>query len=209
MSVKKYAQLPQDLRNAITTNEGLILSDFDPYAPGSAETIRKSILYATTGGVTLSCAAKFRDLGQDIDHCPKKTKELLEIESWECRLGGTALTVTRSNAPLQFGAVDEKILETEDSVMILKPRMGVKPTDFKTLWYVCAYGTEGGFIAVKLENALNEAGFSMRAENGKKGRFAFSYAAYSSVESPDEVPFTFFLKRSGKDTVEQVAFDME
>lgn len=209
MGLKKYAQLPQDLQNTITTNEGLILSDFDPDAPGSAETIKKSILYATTGGVNLSCVAKFRDLGQDIDNCPKKTKELLEIESWECKLSGTALTVTKSNAPLQFGAVDKDTGKTEDSVMILKPRLRVKPTDFKTLWYVCAYGTEGGFIAVKLENALNEAGLSMKAENGKKGRFAFSYVAYSGIDFPDAVPFTFFLKRSAKDTVEQVDFDME
>ena len=209
MGIKKYAQLPRDVQNAITTNEGLILSDFDPENPGSAETIRGSILYATTGGVNLSCIANFRDAGRDIRNCPKHLKELLEIESWECRISGTALTVTERSAPLHFGAVDAETRGTDGSMMILKPRMEVKPSDFRTLWYVCAYGTEGGFIAVRMENALNEAGFSMKAENGKKGRFSFSYVGYLSMETPNAVPFTFFLKRNGKTAVEKIDFDEE
>ena len=156
-----------------------------------------------------SCAATFRDAGRDIDNCPKNTRELLEIESWECAISGTALTVTEKNASLQFGAVQESAGETDGSVKVLKPRMAVQENDFKTLWYVCAYGTQGGFIALKLENVMNRNGFSMKAEDHKKGKFAFSYVAHTTLNDPDAVPFTFYLKTGGAEPVEAIAPSVE
>lgn len=207
MSIKKYAQLPINVQSAITTNAGLILSDFDPDKNYTAEEIKALILYATTGGVNISCTATFRDAGKDIDNCPKNARELLEIEAWECELSGMALTVTGETAVLQLGAADKSATNTAG--VIVKPRMTVHDTDFKTLWYVCTYGTEGGFIAVKLENALNEGGLSMKSEDGEKGRFAFRYMGYTSIDTPDTVPFTFYLKASEASAAAQVTLDAE
>lgn len=74
MSTKKYAQLPLDMEKAITTNAGIILSDFSPESPGEDSAIREKILYATTGGVSVSCVATYKDWGEDIDNCPKNVK---------------------------------------------------------------------------------------------------------------------------------------
>ncbi len=208
MSIKKYVQLPLGMQNAITTNAGLILSDFDPEKAYTAEELKKLILYATAGGMHISCAAIFRDAGADIDNCPKNAKELLDIEAWECKIHGTALTVTDDSTTHILGAADETVGATDKATVAIKPRMSVDAVDFQTIWYVCAYGTTGGFIAVKLDNALNKGGFSLKTEDGKKGRFAFSYVGHTSMDAPDVVPFTFYLKAGEASAAEQVALDM-
>lgn len=205
MSTKKYAQLPLDMEKAITTNAGLILSDFNPEAPGEEDAIREKILYATTGGVSVSCVATYKDWGEDIDNCPKNTKEMMRVESWECKIGGTALTVTADTAANEFGAADKNAGTTDKELVIVKPRMTVKPEDFKVLWYVCPYGTEGGFVAVKLENALNKGGFSMKSSDKDKGQFAFDYTGHTSINEPDAVPFTFYLKKSATAAAQNVS----
>ncbi len=192
-----YARLPMDMQKAFATNAGMLLSSFDPEAPVSAEEIKRAVLFATIGGVKILCAAKYRDLGADIDNCPKNTKELLEIDSWECRMKGTALTLTEETAEMQFGASDLCTSKKDASLTLIQPRMQMTPADFKTLWYVCSYGTEGGFLAVKMTNALNRGGFSWKAQENQKGEFAFDYVGHSSIDAPNTVPFTFYLKKSG------------
>ena len=199
---KRFAQLPENMREALSTNAGIILGDFDPEAPGEAAEIKANILFATSGGVSVSCAMTTRDFGSDIDNCPKNTKELLEIESYECTLSGTALTVKGDTAVSIFGAADKTTSESD--VETVQPRMTLKPEDFKTLWYVCPYGTAGGFVAIKLENALSIGGFSMQSTDKDKGKFAFNYKGYSSIEDPDKVPFTFYLKARAEAAAAQV-----
>lgn len=199
--MNKFAQLPEAMQNALATNAGLMLSDFDPMSVGTAEEIRDKILFATTGGVSVSCAATYSDFGADVDNCPANTKEMLRVESWACGLSGTAITLTKDNALSLLANADAT---SDGGVDTIQPRYTVKAEDFKTLWYVCPYGTSGGFIAVKLENALNTGGLSIASENKGKGKFAFSYTGYSSIDDPQSVPFTFFMKATGEEEASQV-----
>lgn len=202
--MNKFAQLPEAMQNALATNAGLMLSDFDPFDVGSAEEIRQAILFATSGGLSVSCVPTYSDFGADVDNCPANTKEMLRISSWSCTASGTAITLSAENAVSFLANADHA---NEQGVDVVKPRFTVEDEDFKTLWYVCPYGTSGGFVAVKLENAINTGGLSIASENNAKGKFAFSYSGYSSIDNPQEVPFTFFLKASAEEDAQQVAID--
>ena len=202
--MKKFIQLPENLREALTTQVGIMLTDFNPEAPADVETIRANILFATTGGVNPTCVANYTDFGEDVDNCPKNTMELAEIESYECGISGTALTVNSVSAAYLFGAADKTAGETDKELVIFQPRMDTKKEDFKTMWYVCPYGTGEGFVAVKLENALNTGGFSMQSADRAKGTFAFSFKGYSSIDDPRKVPFTFYIKPSAASEAVQV-----
>lgn len=188
---KKFAQLPADMQEALATGAGVMLSEFDPANPGDDAAIRSALLFATTGGVNPVCVATITDFGNDVDNCPKNTKELAEIESWQCTMSGTALTVTESILVSLLGAADAKSGE-------IAPRMKLKPEDFKTIWYVCPYGTQGGFVAIKLLNALSTGGLSLRSGDKAKGQWSFSYTGYTSIDNPDEVPMRFYLKSSAE-----------
>lgn len=188
-------QLPQDMQEALATNVGVMLKTFDPNTPLVADTIRQNILFATSGGVNATCTATKKDFGEDVDNCPKNTKELLRIESYECKMSGTALTVTKDSALSLFGNADASG-GTESNPVVIKPRIEVKLEDFKTMWYVCPYGTKGGFVAVKLDNALSTGGFSMQTADKEKGKFAFDYTGFSSIDNPEIVPFEYYLKAS-------------
>ena len=187
-----YAQLPDALQDCLATSAGIVLSDFDPNGSHEAETIKSSILFATSGGVNTSCVFTYKDNGEDVDNCPKNTKELLEVESVECTMSGTAVTLTDSSALSLLGAADK----SGSDVIELAPRMDLKSEDFKALWYVCPYGKKGGFAAVKLDNALSTGGFAMQSEDNAKGKFAFSYKGYSSLTAPEAVPFRFYLRKA-------------
>lgn len=202
--MKRFAQLPEDMQNALATNAGLMLNAFDPFAVPAAEEIRDAIMFATTGGLSVSCVATYSDFGADVDNCPTNTKEMLRIDSWACTASGTAITLTNETAKALLAHADSS---TQDDVEVIKPRYTVKNEDFKTLWYVCPYGTQGGFIAVKLDNAINTGGLSIASENKGKGKFAFSYSGYSSIDNPHEVPFTFYLKASSGEEVQQTELD--
>ena len=186
---KKFAQLPEDMQEALATGAGVMLSEFDPSNPGEAETIRSKILFATSGGVNPTCVATISDWGEDIDNCPKNTKELAHVDSWECAMSGTAITVTDSVLTSLLAAADAKDGE-------ITPRMKLKPEDFKNIWYVCPYGTQGGFVAIELMNALSSGGLSLQSSDKAKGQWSFNYTGHTSIDKPDEVPMKFYLKAS-------------
>jgi hypothetical protein len=197
-----FVQLPDDLRESISTEAGILLTDFDPENPGDAEAIKANIIMATSGGVSASCVATLKDFGSDIDNCPKNTMELAEIEGYECTIAGTGVTVNVASAKSMMGAADSQT--SESGVTEIAPTMTLKTEHFKTLWYVCKYGTAGGFVAVKLENALSTGGFSMQSTDREKGKYAFSYKGYSSIENPTEVPFKYYIKPSAGAEAAQV-----
>ncbi len=192
---KKFAQLPEDMQEALATGAGIVLRNFDPMNPGEDAEIRSNILFATTGGVNPVCVATITDFGEDIDNCPKNTKELAQIESWECSISGTAITVTGGLLRSLLAAADAELSDPAE-IHTVTPRMKLKPEDFDTLWYVCPYGTSDGFIAIELNNALSTGGLSLQTGDKAKGQWAFSYTGYTSIDSPDEVPMKFYLKAS-------------
>lgn len=188
----KFTQIPTSTFEELQLNAGILLSEFDP-ENGSFE--RENILGATSGGVSFTDVPEYQDFGEDIDNCPKNTKELKQVNSREIKMSGTYITVNTQRAKSLIAAAD---VDESDATKIT-PRDNLEETDFGDIWWVGDYSdkndeTNGGFIAIKLINALSTDGFSLQTGDKSKGQLAFGYTAHYSIEDPSAVPYEMYIK---------------
>lgn len=189
----KYTQIPTDTFEQIQLNAGILVSGFTP-----ATGVVTGLLGATTGGLNFTDTPEFVDFGEDIDNCPKNTKELKKIDSREVKIAGTFVTVTAAVAKKLAGAAD---IDSVDTTKIV-PRDDLKSADFTDLWWVGDYsdknsdtgGASAGFVAVHMINALSTAGFQIQSTDKGKGQFAFEFTAHYSIESMSTVPYEIYVK---------------
>ena len=87
----RFYDLPVDFVEKLATNAGILLTDFTP-ATGAYS--QADIFAATTGGISASIVPTYKDYGEDVDNCPKNSKEMKMLDSVECKISGTALTIT-------------------------------------------------------------------------------------------------------------------
>lgn len=99
----KFTLIPTTTFQELQLNAGVLASDFTP-ATGSLTA--SNILGATSGGVNFTAQPSYNDFGEDIDNCPKNTKELKKIESWDVKMSGTFVTVSSDLASMLVGAGD-------------------------------------------------------------------------------------------------------
>lgn len=187
----KFTQIPADTFKKLQLNAGILLSTFDP---STATVTASSILGATSGGVTFEATPTYTDFGEDIDNCPKNTKELKQLDYWEAKMSGTYVTVDTALAKSLIGAAD--VSETK-----VTPRNDLKADDFKDVWWVGDYSDEngdtGGYMAIKLVNALSTGGFKVQSGDKTKGQFAFEFSGHYSLDNPATVPFELYIKTGG------------
>lgn len=188
----KFTQIPVNTFEELQLNAGVLLSTFDPE---NGTVSSGDILGPTSGGVSFSDTPTFRDDGEDIDNCPKGTKELMRIDSRTIGMSGTFIAMNTVRAKSLIAAAD---IDTDDSTHII-PRNDLKPTDFQDIWWVGDYSdkngdSKGGFIAIRLMNALSTGGFSLQSGDKTKGQFGFSYSAHYSIENPNNVPYEMYIK---------------
>lgn len=189
----KYTQIPADTFKQIQLNAGIITDSFDP----ETSTIG-NIIGATTGGASFADSIEFVDFGEDIDNCPKNTKELKVLDSHEAVMSGTFVTVSAALAKKLVAAGD---VDPEDAGHII-PRNDLDTSDFSEVWWVGDYsdvnsGTNAGFIAIKMSNALSTGGFQIQSTDKAKGQFAFEFTAHYSITSPDTVPYEIWIREGG------------
>ena len=188
----KFTKIPSDAFQKLQINAGILTTDFTPStgAIGAAGQIG-----ATTGGVSFSATPTYSDYGEDIDNCPKNMKELKKLESWEATISGTFVNADTAIAKMLVGAAD---IGTSDTTKIT-PRNDVLESDFETIWLVGDYSdkngeTNGGFIAIKLINALSTGGFQIQTADKAKGQFAFTFTGHYSMDAQDTPPFEIYIK---------------
>ena len=188
----KFTKIPSDAFQKLQINAGILTTDFTPStgAIGAAGQIG-----ATTGGVSFSATPTYSDYGEDIDNCPKNMKELKKLESWEATISGTFVNADTAIAKMLVGAAD---IGTPDTTKIT-PRNDVLESDFETIWLVGDYSdkngeTNGGFIAIKLINALSTGGFQIQTADKSKGQFAFTFTGHYSMDAQDTPPFEIYIK---------------
>ena len=188
----KFTKLPENTFEELQLNAGILLSTF---TPSSATVEASNILGATSGGVSFSDTPTYKDFGDDIDNCPKNTKELKRIESRDIKISGTFLTVNTARAKSLIAAAD---IDSMDQTKIT-PRDTLAAADFSDIWWVGDYSdkngaTNGGYIAIHLKNALSTGGFSIKSGDKAKGQFAFEYTAHYSISNTDDVPYEIYIK---------------
>lgn len=186
----KFTQLPATMAQTIQLNAGILVSEFVP-ATGTVT----GILGATSGGISFEAAPEYTDFGEDIDNCPKNTKELMVLDTWTTTMSGTFVTVSTELAKILTAAAD---IDSTDTTKIV-PRADILQTDFDDVWWVGDYSdktgaTNGGFLAVHLLNSLSTGGFQIQSEDKAKGQFEFEFTGHYSIANPTLVPFELYVK---------------
>lgn len=182
MSKYRFDKISEDAFNQLQVETGVLLSSFDPSSPTVTDA---NIITATTGGITASCTANYIDWGEDVDNVPINMMELKRIDSYECTLSFTALSVTANLIKLGVGAADV-------SSGTITPRAQLATADFTDIWWVGDL-SDGGFVAVKLSNALSTGGFSIQSGKNAKGQYSVTMTGHVSIEAQDEVPMEFYI----------------
>lgn len=182
---RKFTKISAKAFESMQINAGVVLNKFDP--SGTTEIQDADIICATSGGVTAECKPNIADLGDDVDNCQKNTAELMQIEDYDCTLAFTALNVTTDVIKLALGAADV-------SDKKVTPRMTLNPTastgDFKDIWWV-GDTIDGGFVAVKLMNALSTGGLSLKTTDKGKGNISVTLTGCPRLGS-DTVPMEWY-----------------
>lgn len=194
----KFTKIPADTFKQLQINAGVILSDFTP-ATGAFDA--ESQIGATTGGISFAATPTFSDYGDDVDNCPKNTKELKRLDDVEVKVSGTYVTVTTASAKALMAAAD---IDKTDTTKIV-PRRDLADADFSDIWIVGDYsdknGTNnGGFIAIHLINALSTGGFQLKTADKSKGQMAFVYTAHYSISQQAVVPYELYIKAGTAET---------
>lgn len=185
----KFTKIPETTFKELQLNAGVLVKNFDP---ATATVSKSDIIGATSGGVHFSAVPSFIDFGEDIDNCPKNTKELKEIDEWEIMMSGTFKTVTAASVKQMLAAAD--VDETK-----ITPRNHLEDEDFTDMWWVGDYSDKnneanGGYMAIHMMNTLSTGGFDIQTGDGEKGDFAFEFMAHYSIDNTDEVPFEVYVK---------------
>lgn len=197
----KFTQIPTDTFKKLQLGAGILTTDFNP---ATGELTASNIIGATSGGVSFEATPSFSDFGEDIDNCPKNTKELKKLDSWEAKMSGSFVTMDTNVATSVIGTA---AVASDDSTKVV-PRNSVDAKDFKDIWWVGDYSDinedgssagKAGFIAIKLIDALSTGGFKIQSGDKAKGTFEFEYTGHYSIEDTDIVPFELYIKAGSAD----------
>jgi hypothetical protein len=181
-----FTVIPSNTFDGLQVDAGVLLKTFNPLAP--AAPADADIICATTGGIQVSCTPTYSDFGADIDNVMNNSKELKHLDSWECTASTTAVSLSPRLVKLGLGAAD---ISTVDATKIV-PRRDLSQDDFRDIWWV-GDKIDGGWVAVKIKNALSTGGFAIQTSKNGKGQFSLTITGHVSLNAQSEVPMEFYV----------------
>ena len=203
----RFYQIPQDTFNALQLEAGVLLKNFNIEAAaaddGASGFTDADIICATTGGVNPACVPTFSDLGEDIDNVPLNMKELKHLDSWECTLTTTSLGTSAALIKMALGCADL----SEDGTSVI-PRADLKQSDFSDIWWV-GDKANGGFVAIRIFNALSTGGFSLQTTKNGKGQTELTITGHVSINAQKTVPMLFYSIDPKTLSTYTVTFDVD
>lgn len=193
----RYNQIPANTFKELVLNAAILTTDF---TPSTGEIGESGLIGATSGGVNFSASTTYADFGSDIDNCPKNTLELKRVESIDAKCSGTFVSINTDLAKRLMAAADTDTLDQTKLV----PRNELKTTDFETLWIIGDYSDKnsaenGGYVAIKLLNALSTGGFQIQTTDKEKGKFAFEFTGHYTMQDVNKVPYEIYIKAGTDD----------
>ena len=180
-----YTKISQNAFEEMQLDAGMLLNTFDPASP--AAPADSAIICATTGGIEVNCTPEYSDLAEDVDNAPNGLLEYKHLDSWTCTLGFTSLGVSPAAIKLALGAAD---IDSQDTTKVT-PRRDFQTTDAQDLWWV-GDRADGGFVAVKIKNALSTGGLSLKTSKNGKGQITCELTGHVSVSHQDAMPMEFY-----------------
>ena len=182
---KMFTQIASDAFKSIPRGAGMVLSNSDPSKPAKPQDT--DILYATTGGITASCVATYSDDGADMDNVPNNTKELKQLDGWECKFAFVAVTMTARGVQLAIGpaTVEGNKIAPKDTLEL---------SDFTDkIWWVGDMG-DGGMAAISLENVLSSGGLTLKTTKNGKGQLTIELQGHVSITNVTKCPMEFYVE---------------
>lgn len=188
----RYNQIPANTFKELMMNAAILATDF---TPATGEIGESGLIGATSGGVNFTTTTTYKDFGEDIDNCPKNTMELKRIESIEVKCSGTFVSINKDLAKRLMASADADSTDTTKLI----PRNELKTADFQTIWIIGDYSDknseeDGGYVAIKLLNALSTGGFQIQTTDKEKGKFSFEFTGHYSIEAVNKVPYELYVK---------------
>ena len=178
----KFSKIPANTFDALQLDAGVLLKRFDPEHP---DFDTADIICATTGGINPTCVPTYSDWGEDVDNVKNQLMEFNHLDGWTCAISTTGLGTSPELIKMALGAADI------DGTTKIVPRSTVELNDYRDLWWV-GDKANGGFVAIKLKNALSTGGFSLQTTKNGKGQVALTITGFVSIETQDEVPMDFY-----------------
>lgn len=198
-----YTQIPVNTFKELVLNAGIMVDEFTP-----ADGTIGNILGATTGGLQFTATPSTVDFGEDIDNCPKGTKQLMQVDDWDISASGTLLTINADVVARQLALADVESVSGSTGLSKITLRKDIDiENDFKDVWIIADYG-DGGFIAIHMKDVMSTGGFSLQTTDKGKGQFAFTYTAHYSIDAQDDVPCEIYVQE-GEEIVTTPATNTE
>jgi hypothetical protein len=131
--------------------------------------------------------------------------EFKHLDQYDPTMSGTFLTCSPALAKSLVGAADVTGIK-------VVPRAELLATDFDEVWWIGDYsdvntGEDAGFLAIRLMNALNTAGFQIQSTKNQKGQLAFEYHGHYSLAAQDTVPFEIYVKSGSATAIPTINLD--
>ena len=183
---RTFTKVPQDAFENLQLDAGVLLTEFTPAA--NPTLTDANILGATTGGISVNCTPEYEDFAEDVDNAPTNLKEFKNLTSWSCTFSTTLLNLSTDGAKKILGAADIDGTDTHK----VTPRRELKTADFFDLWWV-GDKADGGYVAVKLINALSTGGFSLQTSKNAKGQISVEFTGHVSLANQDVMPMEFYI----------------
>lgn len=187
----RYYEIPEDTFNGLVTESGILLKNFDIEAAisdaGNPGFTNEDIITATTGGIQVSLTPTYSDLGEDVDNCPVNMMELKHLDSTEAKISTTAFSMTPENIRRNIGAAD---IDSTGRMIVPRTSLNVDK-DFQTIWWV-SDKADGGFVAVKMTNALSTSGLTIQTGKATKGNTSLELTGHISIKAQNVSPMTFY-----------------
>lgn len=199
----KFTKLPTDAFTHLQLNAGILVDSFTP-----ASGVIGNILGATSGGITFNSNPSYTDFGEDVDNCPPNMKELKRLNGFDPAMSGTFLTCTPAVVKKLLGAAD---VDANDTTRVV-PRAELVSADFTELWWIGDYsdvntGSEAGFLAIHLMNALNQNGFQIQSGKNTKGQMSFEFHGHYEMANQETVPFEIYVRAGTSTAVPSVVLN--
>ena len=186
-----FTQIRETTFEELQVNAGVVLKTFDP-TTFTGELALENILFATSGGTTITDTPEFRDAGEGIDNAPKNMKEFKKLVRREVKISGSKVTFTPESIKTDMAAADISTVEGKTGVTKITPRDTLKDEDFMDFWVVGDYGV-GGYMAVHIMNALSVSGFNWKTTDRDNGTSDFEYTAHYSIKNQSQVPYEVYI----------------
>lgn len=184
----RFTLIANDAFDALQTDAGVILTDFDPENPYRTP-LSDEILATTTGGVNPTCAPTYSDYGEDVDNVPNNMKEFKHLDGWEAKMAFSSIKFNAANTKWALGAAETELLS--NGVTKITPRRDVLQKDFKSIWWV-GDKANGGAYAIKLLNALSTGGLNIQSNKNGKGTNAIEVTGHVSIDAQDVMPMEIY-----------------